>query len=48
MFLKKSAFILAKCALFCSVICTNCICTFSFYEPEQPEELERLKINSCL
>lgn len=43
MFFKKSALILAECALFCSIVCANCICFFPFYEPEQPEELERLK-----
>lgn len=48
MFFKKSALILARCALFCSIMSVNSVCGIPYFEPKQPEELERLKINRCL
>lgn len=44
-FIKKSASILASFVLIIATLTTNSICCGPFYEPEQPEELKRLKIN---
>lgn len=43
MFIKKSASVLAFIVLIVVKITINSTCMVPFYEPEQPEELERLK-----
>lgn len=45
MFFKKSALILAECALLFSILSVNSVCGIPYFEPKQPKELERLIIN---
>lgn len=43
-FARKGASILASFVLIIATFNANCTCGGPFYEPEQPEELKRLKI----
>lgn len=42
---KRSAVLLASCAYFASLIAANSSCGVPFYEPEQPEEVKKLKLH---
>jgi len=41
----KCAVGLAYCAWMFALIATNSACTMPYYEPIQPDELKRLKVN---
>lgn len=42
---RKSASIIASLVLIIATFNANCTCVAPFYEPEQPEELKRLRNN---
>lgn len=43
-FKKKGGVALASCARVFALITVNSACTIPYFEPEQPDELKRLKV----
>lgn len=41
---RRGAMALASCARVVALITVNSACTIPFYEPEQPDELKRLRV----